>query len=315
MRRSRVFSAAAMSLLVLTAFGCGEKGKGTTPTETARTSASAGEPSPTTGSGTPTSEISASDFDSAAFAASTAIDNQWLPLKPGTQFVYEGHVSEQHARLRHRVVFTVTDLTKMIDGVRTVVIWDRDYTDGELVEGELAFFAQDDGGNVWLLGEYPEEYEDGSFVGAPDTWISGFAGAAAGIAMRSAPRQGTSSYLQGWAPEIEFADRARVFKTGQSTCVPLGCYENVLVIDEWNPDERGAHQFKYYATGLGNVRVGFGGREKQKETLVLADVVRLSPRSLGDARADALVLEERAYDASKDVYGHTPRAERLSATG
>src|SRR3990170_3720292 len=69
---------------------------------------------------------------------------------------------------------------------------------GQLVETELAFFAQDDDGNVWNLGEYPEEYENGEFVGAPSTWIAGLAGAEAGVHMLAEPRQGTGYYLQGW---------------------------------------------------------------------------------------------------------------------
>ena len=54
--------------------------------------------------------------------------------------------------------------------MRTVVSWDLDYSDGELAEAELAFYAQDDDGNVWRMGEYPEEYDGGQIVDAP-TWI------------------------------------------------------------------------------------------------------------------------------------------------
>ncbi len=64
-------------------------------------------------------------------------------------------------------MFTVTDLTKVVNGVRAVVVWDRDYASGELQETELAFFAQDNDGNVWHLGEYPEEYETGKACRTP----------------------------------------------------------------------------------------------------------------------------------------------------
>ena len=68
------------------------------------------------------------------------------------------------------MIFTVTDLTKEINGVRTVVLWDRDINAGKLLEGELAMWAQDDDGNVWLLGEYPEEYDErGQVRGRPRT--------------------------------------------------------------------------------------------------------------------------------------------------
>src|SRR3989304_3885405 len=83
------------------------------------------------------------DFDRNNFDRSTNIDNKWLPLKPGTQYVYEGSTQEGKKRVPHRVVMTVTDLTKVIDGVRAVVVWDVDYSKGELLESELVFFAQD----------------------------------------------------------------------------------------------------------------------------------------------------------------------------
>jgi hypothetical protein len=47
------------------------------------------------------------------------------------------------------------------------VVWERDYSDGQEVEAELAFFAQDKDGNLWHMGEYPEEYEGGEFEKAP----------------------------------------------------------------------------------------------------------------------------------------------------
>src|SRR3712207_1044672 len=102
---------------------------------------------------------SAEDYERAQFDDPTHIDNKWLPLRPGTQFVYEGStfLVEEERREEHRVVFTVTDLTKVIDGVRTLVVWDRDYSGGELVETELAFHAQDNDGNVWHLGQYRSE--------------------------------------------------------------------------------------------------------------------------------------------------------------
>jgi hypothetical protein len=133
----------------------------------------------------------AEDFDPGRFSDPTRIDNRWFPLKPGTQFVYDGSAIVDGTRERHRVVFTVTDLTKVVDGVRNLVVWDRDYSQGELVEAELALFAQDDDGNVWHLGQYPEEYEDGKLGDAP-AWIAGMEGAKPGIAMRAAPRLGTS---------------------------------------------------------------------------------------------------------------------------
>jgi hypothetical protein len=253
---------------------------------------------------------SAGDFERAQFDDPTNIDNKWLPLKPGTQFVYEGSaIVEGEGRQSRRVVTIVTDLTKVIAGVRALVIWERDFTAGKLNEPELAFFAQDNAGNVWLLGEYPEEYEDGKFDKAP-AWINGQGGARAGIAVKAEQRLGAPSYAQGYAPPpVGFDDRARVYKMNQQTCVPVDCYENVLVTEEFNPSEPGAYQLKYYAPDVGNVRVGWRGeKEEERETLELVLYQLLSPEALAEARKVAMEVDRRAYERS-EVYRETPPAE------
>ena len=253
---------------------------------------------------------SAKDFERAQFDDPTHIDNRWLPLTPGTQLILEGSaIPDEGGRQTRRVVTTVTDLSKVIDGVRTLVIWERDFTAGQLSEPELAFFAQDNAGNVWLVGEYPEEYEDGKFDKAP-AWISGQKGARAGIAMLAEPRQGVPEYAQGFAPPpADFTDRSRVYKMDQKTCVPVDCYENVLVTEEFNPPEPGAFQLKYYASGVGNVRVGWRGpKEEEKETLELVDLNHLGPEALAKVRRKALEMDQRAYERS-EVYRETPPAE------
>jgi hypothetical protein len=249
------------------------------------------------------------DFDRRNFTHSTRIDNRFTPLAPGTQYVFEGRSNRGQGRRPHEVITTVTDLTKVIDGVRAVVIWERDINAGRLLEGELAFQAQDDDGNVWNLGEYPEEYENGRVDGAPDTWIAGVAGAHGGIMMRAAPRVGTSSYRQGFAPTIGFADRAKIVRSGLRDCVPVRCFTDVLMTDETNPNEPAdGHQRKSYAPGIGTIRAApAGGHER--EQLVLTRVVRLDSQALQAVRRRALALDRRAYSVSKRVYGRTPRAE------
>lgn len=317
-------AAAALLLLALSATACGSAAS----PSPSQAPSPADTPSPTprpTPTPTPSPDLSPSpqpspteslteEFPRDRFGDPTAIDNEWFPLVPGTQLVYEGEVNVDDERVPHRVIFTVTDLVKEIDGVRTVVLYDLDYTAEQLVEAELAFFAQADDGTVWLMGEYPEEYEDGELVDAP-TWIAGLQGAAAGIAMKAQPQLGGPSYSQGWGPAVDFTDRARVFEVASRTCVPARCYDDVLVIDEFNPDEPDAHQLKYYAPGVGVVRVGWAGAlEESQETLELVRVVQLDPDALAEIRAAALRLEESAYAVSEDVYGATPPAASGAGT-
>jgi hypothetical protein len=245
-------------------------------------------------------------FDPGRFDHSATVDNRWLPLKPGMQFVFRG-ASHDGKKL---LVFAVTDLVKVVGGVRNVVVWDRDFTNGELVEAELAFFAQDNDGNVWHTGEYPEEYENGKVVGVP-AWLAGVKGARAGIEMKARPRPGTPSYEQGYAPPpVNWTDRAQVSKLDQRVCVPYRCFTDVLVTREFNADEPGS-QLKYYAPGIGNIRVGWlGKKEIDREVLELVEVVRLGPAGLARVRAAALKLEASAYRTRKEVYGRTPPAVR-----
>ena len=83
------------------------------------------------------------EFRPNAFPGEQVIDNRWLPLVPGTRLTLEGRANRGGGPLPHTVTFTVTDLTKVIAGVRTRVVWDVDVNEGELSETELAFFAQD----------------------------------------------------------------------------------------------------------------------------------------------------------------------------
>jgi hypothetical protein len=258
----------------------------------------------TASGGAPPAEVSASDYDRDNFDNSTSIDNKWFPLRPGTQLVFRGTTIEGKESIPHRVIFTVTDLTKEIDGVDNIVLWDRDYSSGELVEAEIAFFAQDDDGHVWQLGEYPEEYEEGKIIASP-LWVHGLQRAKAGLTMRAVPKTGTSSYSLGWGPAVGFNDRAKVSKMGVKTCVPNACYKNVLLTSEYNPDEPGKFQLKYYAPGVGNVRVGWAGKnEDTKETLVLVKINQLGSKAIAQARAAARKLEASAY-ARKKIYGET----------
>lgn len=244
-------------------------------------------------------------FNADNFDHSTEINNPWMPLKPGTMWAYEGTaVDDEGNSFARRIEFTVTDLTKEINGVRTVVAWIVDYNNGEVIEKEIAFYAQDNEGNVWYLGEHPEEFNEGKFVDAP-TWIAGLEEARAGIKMMAEPKVGAAKYFQGWGPAVEWSDYGNIQKMGQETCVPVDCYKNVMVIAESSLKETGAAQFKYYVSGIGEVRVNWGGQDATQEALQLVEHSQLSADALAVVHDEALVLEKHAYEVSADVYGKT----------
>ena len=125
--------------------------------------------------------------------------------------------------------------------------------------------------------------------------------------MKVKPQPGTPSYSEGYAPPPFFwDDHARVVRMGVRTTVPVGSFDDVLVVEEFEPSKPGASQLKYYAPGVGNVRVGWrGANEEEREVMVLVKVIDLSPEALAKARTQALELENRAY-----MYARTEPAEQ-----
>jgi hypothetical protein len=265
---------------------------------------------------TPPSDLPFEDIELQTFTNPTRIDNPWLPLHPGKQLVFEGQTEEGDEIIPHRVLFTATDLTKILAGIRVFVSYELDYSAGELVEAELVFFAQDDDGIVWHVGQYPESYEGGALVEPIPTWIHGLADARAGIIMQAVPTV-DAEYRQGYSPnpepDLEYTDWARIEKLDDTVTVPFGTYNDVLVIQESSASEENACQIKSYARGVGNIHVGSRGVGATRETLELKNVVELDDAALADIRNQALALEASAYAHSPKVYAYTAAAERATA--
>lgn len=247
------------------------------------------------------------ELDPSKFSRPLEINNEWWPLVPGTQHVYEGWHIEDGKKIGHRLVETVTDLVKVIKGVPTQVTLELDYSKGKLTEKEIVFHAQDNAGNVWHFGQLVEIYEDGHFVGGRIWLVDNPAGAKAGIRMLAKPRLGTRDYSQGYAPPpFNWTDRARIFETGAENTVAHGTYKDVMIIEEWDEEtDKGVFQIKYYAKGVGVIRVGFRGPDPDKEELQLVSTRKLTEAEMEEVRADVLGVEGRAM-----IYATLPPVER-----
>ena len=171
----------------------------------------------------------------------TKLDNEYFPLKPGTTFVYEGGAE--------RGEMTVTYDTKEVMGVECVVVDDRGYEAGKLVEKTYDWFAQDKQGTVWYFGEDTKEYENGEVVSTKGSWEAGVDGAKPGIIMPSDPKVG-HSYHQEYYPG-EAMDMARVLSLKASVTLPYGSFDHVLETREWTPLQPGFSEKKYYVRGVG----------------------------------------------------------------
>src|SRR3954463_9578426 len=123
MRRITVLSVIIGSMIVLVA-GCGGPAN-----EAAGSSAKSGNDK--------ASEAYSPNIDPAHFV--NGIDNKYFPLDPGTTFVYEGNAQRDE--------MAVTSDTKKIMGVECVVVDDRGWENGKLIEQTYDWYAQDKKGN------------------------------------------------------------------------------------------------------------------------------------------------------------------------
>lgn len=180
-------------------------------------------------------------FDPANF--SDPKPNPYFPLEPGVMNMFEGG--------HERIEVTVTTQTKEILGVAATVITDQVFVNGELAEDTVDWYATDDFGNVWYLGEQTAEYENGEVVTTAGSWEAGVDGALPGIIMLADPQDGDAYRQEFYAGEAE--DVAEVYALGEMVTVPAGSYDHVLVTEDWTLLGPSVRERKWYAPGVGVV--------------------------------------------------------------
>jgi hypothetical protein len=163
---------------------------------------------------------------------------------PGTRYIYRGG--------EETIEVTVTHDTKQILGVTTIVVHDVVSIDGETIEDTYDWYAQDNSGNVWYLGEDTKEYENGQVVSTEGSWEAGVDGAKPGIVMHATqPAIGSPYRQEYYACKAE--DMAEVVSLDESVTVPYGSFDNSLQTREFTPLDPDVNEYKYYAPGVGLV--------------------------------------------------------------
>jgi len=192
-------------------------------------------------------------FDNAVFSNPTQIDNTYLPIVPETTHTYQSDTEDGN----ETIIVAVLDETKVVAGVTSVVVQDSVYLDELLVEDTLDWFAQDDDGNIWYMGEESISYEyddDGNLIDTSDegSWQAGVGGAVAGILFKGTPIVG-DTYQQEFLPG-EAEDMAEVVALDVTVTLADGTvYTGCVKTQEWNPLEIDSDEYKYYAPGVGLV--------------------------------------------------------------
>ena len=187
---------------------------------------------------------------------SAKIDNPYWPMSPGSKWVYrEGEA---------RVEVTVTKQTRKIIGIEARVVHDVLTEDGKVKEDTFDWYAQDESGNIWYLGESTKEFDQGGKVSTEGSWEAGVDGAQPGVLLPGEPKKGLSYRQEYYKGEAE--DAAEVLSVDARARVPVGSFEQLLLTKEYTTLEPNVVEHKFYAKRVGPILAvtvsGGSGREE-----------------------------------------------------
>jgi roadblock/LC7 domain-containing protein len=202
------------------------------------------------------SDDSQPKIDVGDFSNPTLIDNPLFPLTIGDSYAYSTVTGADE----EFILIEVLPDAKQVMGIDVVVVRDRVYIDGDnttglLIEDTHDWYAQDDEGNVWYLGEEVDNYDEdsGVFLNNDGAWEAGVDGALPGIVMKANPRVGDSYRQEFLAGEAE--DLATIVASDLDVTLNNGdSYSGVFKFKEWTPLEEDSVEYKYFAPNVGFVR-------------------------------------------------------------
>ena len=170
--------------------------------------------------------------------------NTYFILEPG----YRLYLEHQ----KDKLTVTVLGETKVVDGVKTRIVEERETEGGQLAEVSRNYFAIDRTTNdVYYFGEDVDIYKQGKVSSHEGAWLSGVSGAKFGLMMPGNPKVG-DKYYQENAPRVA-RDRAEIISITEEFKVPAGIFKNCLRTRESSEIERDIED-KMYAPNVGLIK-------------------------------------------------------------
>lgn len=183
------------------------------------------------------------------FSNPQTIDNPYLPLSKFTRCELRG-VQDDGTRERNVIRRLKRTRAFDVDGqrVKTVVMDDRAFEDGQLVERTFDYFAQADDGTVHYFGEHVDNIENGRVVDHHGSWLYGRDTRVLGVAMPPNPTLGMQWRLED-VPRVTI-ESDRVEETGMRARAAGRLHRGVIRVEEFTQPE-GDVEYKLYAPGVG----------------------------------------------------------------
>jgi hypothetical protein len=173
------------------------------------------------------------------------VTNPFFPLPVGARWVYRAETPDGV----ERGVVKVKEGAKDLWGTRARIVRDTATLDGELAEDTFDWFAEDEDGNAWYMGERTTQYEGGEPVGHEGSWKSGVGGALPGVQMLGDPQVGCRYRQEYLAGEAE--DWARVVALDQTVTVAAGTFTGCIRTRERSAIDPDLDETKYFCPGIG----------------------------------------------------------------
>ena len=193
-------------------------------------------------------------LDGVKFSHPRDITNPYLPIAQLKKDILEGTEDGKKIRVE-RTLLPRKHKTFLIQGqpVASLVYEDRAFVNGVLEEVALDYFAQDDAGTVYYLGEEVTDYDEHGKVlesGKAESWMLGVNTQTPGVVMPDHPKVGDKFKCEDVSKAISESDE--VVGAGETVTVPAGTFTGCLKVKETLAD--GSIEYKWYAKGIGAVR-------------------------------------------------------------
>jgi hypothetical protein len=165
----------------------------------------------------------------------------YFNLEPGYRLRYQDGETTRTVTVRRK--------TKIIDGVETRVVEQREERGGQLIKVLSKYYALDEATDaVYCFGVHVDTYADGKLVNHGG-WQSGNGGATFNLAVPGTPQMGDKSVRRNAQKLYEVVD------IGEQVVTPAGTFTNCLRTQETNAAENQVDE-KIYAPGVGPVKDG-----------------------------------------------------------
>jgi hypothetical protein len=171
--------------------------------------------------------------------------NDYFVLEPGHQLVLE------HGSVRMQI--TVLNETKVVDGVTTRVVEEREWDKGVIQEVSRNYYALcEQSKDVLHFGEDVEVYKDGKLLKSDGTWMAGTQGSRPGLVIAGTPKLGMK-YYQEIAPGVTL-NRGEVVSLTETCRTAAGTFKNCLKIRGTSGMDAKKLEYKFYAPQIGLVQ-------------------------------------------------------------